>query len=224
MVIGLPEQELPYRHKIPVYRLVAGYTVGRFPMGIEGDEYRFHWIKPKARAIFPLMDFHIPRRLKRYIRQNRFAAAWNTDFLTVIRNCGHRPGSWINRTIIDSYIELHRMGLAHSLQIYHSRQLIGGLYGVSLGGAFFGESMYSQKTMASQIALIHLMEQLYRAGFCLLDAQFITPHLQRFGAALISDAHFQLLLQKALSQDCRINSVPFESDSRSAVQSLQQMS
>lgn len=207
---------------IPVYELVAGYTIGRFPMGLSGHETEIHWVKPETRAIFPLLDFHVPRRLKRYIRQASFHASLNSEFSQVIRHCGNRRENWINQKIIRSYEALHEIKLAHSIEIYHSNQLVGGLYGVSIGGAFFGESMYSKRSMASQVALIHLIGHLRATGYQLLDTQFITPHLQRFGAILIPEAQFQDLLCEALRQPCRLDSQPFESNSINAIDRIEQ--
>ena len=209
---------------IPAYLLLAAYTIGRFPMGLEYHDTRFHWVEPRKRGILPLTDIHLPRRLRRRIRHGGFSAALDGDFAAVIENCGGRTATWINSTIIGSYTALHRAGLAHSVEVYASGQLAGGLYGVALGGAFFGESMYSSVPMASQIALVHLVDQLRKTGFQLLDIQFISPHLKRFGAREIPAETFQLMLRGALQQNCRLKSQPFESDSVSALQRISQIS
>ncbi len=209
---------------IPVHELVAGYTIGRFPMGCESNDHEFQWIEPYRRGILPLADFHVPRRLRRRIRRGDFSASLDADFAAVIRNCGRRETTWINSTILASYEALHMAGLAHSVEIYVSNRLAGGLYGVALGGAFFGESMYSSEPMASQVALVHLISHLRKTGFLLLDIQFTSTHLERFGTREIPAAEFQNLLRRALRRKCRLASQPFDGVSVSALQRISQIS
>lgn len=209
---------------IPIHTLVAAYTIGRFPMGIENNEHHYHWVEPLKRAIIPLSEFYTPRRLRRRVKRGDFSASLNADFNTVIHHCGRRDATWINSTIINSYEHLHHNGLAHSIEIYVCGQLAGGLYGVAIGGAFFGESMFSNVSMASQVALIHLVDHLRRTDFQLLDIQMNSPHLKRFGAIDIPGVEFQQLLRKSLFQNCRIYSQPFDGESVAALQRINQIS
>lgn len=193
-------------------------------MGIENNDHQYRWFEPSKRAILPLSNFHTSRRLRRRVRKGDFSASLNANFSKVIRNCGGRDLSWINNTIIDSYELLHEVGIAHSIEIYVSGKQSGGLYGVVLGGAFFGESMYSIKPMASQVALIHLVDHLKKTGFKLLDVQINSPHMKRFGTKDISAQQFQKLLRKAISMNCRFDSQPFDEVSVSALQRISQIS
>ena len=183
--------------------LLQAYSVGLFPMGETRDDPTLHWIDPERRTILPLNGFHLSRRLRRTVRAGLFEIRADNAFADVIRACASpRPGhaeSWINEPIIELYSQLHRRGNAHSVECWHGQQLVGGLYGVSIGAAFFGESMFSHATDASKVALVHLVARLIKGGYMLLDCQFMTEHLRRFGALEISRAAYRKLLAKAVS-------------------------
>lgn len=183
--------------------LLQAYSVGLFPMGETRDDPTLHWIDPERRTILPLNGFHLSRRLRRTVRAGVFEIRADSAFADVIRACAApRPGhadSWINEPIIELYSQLHRRGNAHSVECWHGQQLVGGLYGVSIGAAFFGESMFSHATDASKVALVHLVARLIKGGYTLLDCQFMTEHLRRFGAVEISRAAYRKLLAKAVS-------------------------
>jgi leucyl/phenylalanyl-tRNA---protein transferase len=182
--------------------LLRAYAAGIFPMAESADDPELFWVDPVQRGILPLERFHLPRRLARTIRSERFTIACDRDFAGVMRSCAEatsdRPQTWINDEIVAVYSSLHRSGHAHSVEAYSGEQLVGGLYGVSLGGAFFGESMFSRVTDASKVALAHLVARLIRGGYRLLDTQFVTDHLQRFGAIEVSRARYRRLLGAAL--------------------------
>ncbi len=186
--------------------LLNAYASGIFPMAENAEDEGFHWIKPQERGLIPLDEgFHVPRSLKKAIRARGYRIQYNQDFAKVLALCAGdhalscpRESTWINADIRRLYRELHQKGFAHSLEVYDENTLIGGLYGVALGGAFFGESMFSIKRDASKIALVALVEHLRLRGFVLLDCQFITPHLQQFGAFTVSGADYDSLLEEAL--------------------------
>ncbi|MER3419401.1 MAG: leucyl/phenylalanyl-tRNA--protein transferase [Chloroflexota bacterium] len=182
--------------------LVRAYCVGFFPMA---DSRRGHirWYSPDPRAVIPLDTFHVPRSLRRTMRRGRFDVRVNRAFGAVIRACADRPETWISDEIVRAYEDLHALGLAHSVETWQEERLVGGLYGVALGGAFFGESMFSRVTDASKVALVALVERLRARGFTLLDTQFLTPHLARFGAVEIARAEYLRRLAAALEQECR---------------------
>lgn len=182
--------------------LLRAYAAGIFPMAQSRDDPELFWIDPEWRGIIPLDTFHVPRRLKRTVRQNRFEVTANKAFTEVIDACAEsdkgRPDSWINDEIAGAYRELARLGHAHSIECWRGGRLSGGLYGVSLGGAFFGESMFTRQRDASKIALVHLVARLRRGGYTLLDSQFTTQHLQQFGAVEMTREAYKRLLAKAL--------------------------
>src|SRR6185436_17195494 len=172
-------------------------------MALEGGE--IGWFSPDPRGIIPLDTFHVPSRLARVIRQGRFDIHIDRGFETVMRACAARPdgdGTWISDEIVESYLALHRLGLAHSVEAWEGDVLAGGLYGVHLGGAFFGESMFHRATDASKVALAALVDRLRRGNFLLLDIQWVTPHLAQFGATQISKRRYLTLLTQALGRDC----------------------
>jgi leucyl/phenylalanyl-tRNA--protein transferase len=183
--------------------LLAAYAQGIFPMAERRDDPTLFWVSPDRRGIIPLDDFHIPRRLARTVRSARFAVTSDTAFPDVIRACAEaapgRKESWINAEIIRLYSALHASGHAHTIECWRDGALVGGLYGVSLGGAFFGESMFSRQRDASKVALVHLVAQLKRGGYVLLDAQFLTAHLAQFGTHEIPRAAYLRRLGEALS-------------------------
>lgn len=182
--------------------LLRAYAAGLFPMAESADDPELFWVDPERRGILPLDDFHIPRRLRRTIRQSRFEVTADRDFAAVIEGCAertpHRKSTWINTEIVRLYGELHALGHAHSIECWQEGELVGGLYGVALHGAFFGESMFSRATDASKVALAHLVARLRRGGFTLLDTQFVTPHLMRFGALEIARRDYRKRLEEAL--------------------------
>ncbi len=183
--------------------LLAAYAAGVFPMAELADDPELFWVDPHHRGILPLDAFHVPRRLRRVLRQDRFAVSCDTAFEAVIRGCAKasetRPNTWINEEIVRLYSELCGRGAAHSVECWRDGILVGGLYGVSIGAAFFGESMFSRETDASKVALVHLVARLRAGGYRLLDTQFLTPHLARFGGIEISRARYHRLLASALA-------------------------
>lgn len=198
--------------------LLACYRRGVFPMAESRDDAGFFIVDPDWRTILPLAPFAIPRRLKRTLRQGRFSFSIDRDFEAVIDSCAEpdadREDTWINEDIRALYLSLHRQGVAHSVEARIEGELVGGLYGVALGGAFFGESMFSRTTDASKAALVHLAARLRFGGFKLLDAQFTTPHLLQFGAQTLPRRVFQDLLSVALQT--RADFAALDEDTRGA--------
>jgi leucyl/phenylalanyl-tRNA---protein transferase len=185
--------------------LLQAYRIGVFPMGERRDDPKLYWLDPRLRAVLPLDGFHLPQRLKRTIRTGRFEVSADTAFADTVRACAEpRPGhpeSWINEPIVDLYGELHRRGHAHSVECRVEGRLVGGLYGVSIGAVFFGESMFSRERDASKVALVHLVARLRYNGFVLLDTQFVTEHLSQFGATEIPRGQYRGLLGRALHME-----------------------
>ena len=196
---------IPGPHVLSPEILVRAYAAGIFPMSESRDDPSIFWVDPEIRGVLPLDTFHVPRSLRKVIRHGRFDVSLDADFAAVINACAETPrddqGTWINNQIIDAYTALHHLGLAHSIECRLDGKLVGGLYGVSLKGAFCGESMFSHVTNASKVALVHLVARLRGNGFSLLDTQFVTPHLERFGAIEIPARHYLELLDEALSRD-----------------------
>src|SRR5437868_14143559 len=180
---------------IPAELLLQGYRLGIFPMAMEDDSVE--WFSPERRGIIPLETFHLPHAAKRSWARKSFQLKIDTAFSEVIRECARRDETWINSEIVASYEHLHAIGHAHSVEAWQEGKLAGGLYGVAIGGAFFGESMFHRVTDASKMALAGLVEQLKRQRFVLLDTQWLTPHLLQFGAAEVSRSHYLELLEKA---------------------------
>ena len=185
--------------------VLSAYSIGLFPMANDRDDPTIHWIDPLHRGVLPLDRFHVPRSLRKTIRRGRFELSVNRDFPAVIAACAEatpdRPRTWLNDDIIRLYVDLHRRGHAHSIETWEAGRLVGGLYGVSLGSAFFGESMFSRRTDASKICLVHLVERLKARGFTLLDTQFTTDHLKSFGAIDIPRRDYEKLLEMAMRSD-----------------------
>ena len=175
--------------------LLQGYRLGVFPMAMNDDS--IEWFSPDPRAVLPLEDFHVPHALRRLVCRKPFGITINKAFAAVIQACAERENTWINRDIIDSYSRLHELGHAHSVEAWKENSLAGGLYGVAVGGAFFGESMFHHITDASKIALVALVEHLRARKFVLLDTQWLTPHLQQSGGIQISRSHYLRLLRRA---------------------------
>lgn len=184
--------------------LLAAYASGYFPMAEGRHEQELFWFHPSKRGILPLNDFRIPRSLKRFMRHNPFETRVDAAFEQVMRHCAevprsHETGTWINDDMISLYTQLHAAGYTHSVESWRDGQLVGGLYGVSIGGVFCGESMFSLESEASKVALVRLVDILNEAGYLLLDTQFINPHLQQFGAMEITKRTYMRRLEKALN-------------------------
>jgi leucyl/phenylalanyl-tRNA--protein transferase len=182
--------------------LLRAYACGIFPMAESADDPTLFWVEPPMRGVLPLDRFHLPRRLARTVRSGRFEIRVDTDFEAVIEGCAApksgRRLTWINRPIRELYGELFRMGHVHTVEAWCEGRIVGGLYGLKLGAAFFGESMFSDERDASKVALAHLVTRLKRAGFRLLDTQFLTPHLAQFGAIEIPRDEYVKILDEAL--------------------------
>lgn len=183
--------------------LLTAYCRGIFPMAMD-KRGEIGWFSPNPRAVIPLDDrFHIPHGLRRALKKNRFAVTFDREFERVMRECTKRPeGSWISEEIVASYCQLHQLGFAHSVEIRLDDELVGGLYGVHIGGAFFGESMFHRATDASKVALVALVERLRERGFALLDTQWQTPHLAQFGTEEIPRREYLRRLKRAVTLDC----------------------
>ncbi|HUM07729.1 MAG TPA: leucyl/phenylalanyl-tRNA--protein transferase [Acidocella sp.] len=187
--------------------LLRAYQLGLFPMAEARESRALHWLDPEARGVLPLHGFHIPRSLMKTLRGGRFTVTADTDFEATIAACAaarpNREETWINEEIERLFTELFRLGFAHSVETWQNGQLVGGLYGMALGGVFFGESMFSTATDASKAALVNLVARLRLGGFKLLDTQFITAHLARFGAVEIPRAEYHHLLAEAVEKQAR---------------------
>ncbi|ESR25072.1 leucyl/phenylalanyl-tRNA--protein transferase [Lutibaculum baratangense] len=208
--------------------LLKAYACGIFPMAESADDPYLHWIEPRERGILPLDRLHLSRRLARTIRRTPLQVRIDTDFAGVMEGCAEpAPGrrkTWINAEIRRLYTALHEMGHAHSVEVWEGDALVGGLYGVRLGGAFFGESMFHRVTDASKIALVHLVARLRFGGFTLLDTQFVTEHLQSLGAVEISRGAYQRLLDKAVATPADFYRLPTSTSSDSLLQLVSQTS
>ena len=189
--------------------LLKAYACGIFPMAESAEDPGMFWVEPELRGILPLNKFHLPRSLKKTLKKNTLEVRIDSNFEAVIAACAapsaSRKQTWINDRIRELYTELHKMSHAHSFETWVDGELVGGLYGVRLGRAFFGESMFSRKTDASKIALVHLVYHMKNSGFVLLDTQFTTTHLERFGVIEIPRDEYQELLQEALIGEAFFN-------------------
>ncbi|WP_306180704.1 leucyl/phenylalanyl-tRNA--protein transferase [Rhizobium sp. AN73] len=189
---------------ITVDILLRAYSAGLFPMADSADDPELFWVEPEICGIIPLNDFHISKSLTKAMRRKPFDIRFNTAFEAVMAGCAaaapDRPSTWINSTIRKLYTELHQIGHAHSVEAWDGKELVGGLYGVSLGAAFFGESMFSRRTNASKICLVHLVERLRASGFVLLDTQFTTEHLKTFGAIDVPKQQYAKMLDQAVNR------------------------
>ena len=185
--------------------LLRAYAAGIFPMAEGRDARTLYWIDPERRGILPLDEFHVPRRLRRTVRRGIFEVRCDTDFEGVIRGCAEssesRRDTWINDEILRLYTALNVMGCVHTVECWQQGQLVGGLYGVAMGAAFFGESMFSRVRDASKVALVHLVARLDHGGFRLLDTQFTTEHLEAFGATEVPRSRYRQMLAKALATE-----------------------
>lgn len=188
--------------RIPADLLLRAYASGVFPMAESADDPEVFWVRPEMRGIIPLDGFHVPKSLAKILRQGRFDIRFDTDFAGVIDGCAEaregRPSTWINQPIREAYGELFARGYCHTVEAWRGGRLVGGLYGVTLGLAFFGESMFSRETDASKVCLVHLVQRLKERGFALLDTQFTTEHLKRFGAIDVPRNRYEKLLEEAL--------------------------
>ncbi len=204
--------------------LLEAYRHGLFPMAEDRHDSRLYWIEPEVRGILPLDDVHVPKRLARKVRADHFDIRINTAFADVIEGCATAaPGrwtTWINDDIIDLYDQLHEMGKVHSVEAWREGQLVGGLYGVAIGAAFFGESMFSRETDASKVALLHLIARLRYGQFRLLDTQFVTKHLSRFGAIDLPRELYRTRLGDALAHEGDFYSLPDPVSGITALQAI----
>jgi len=208
--------------------ILKGYSLGVFPMSESFDDPKIYWINPKKRGIIPIKDFKISKSLKKEIKKNKFKITINKNFNKVITNCAkktkNRPKTWINKKIIDSYSNLHEIGHAHSIEAWFQNKLVGGLYGVSLGSAFFGESMFSTMSNASKICLVYLIANLNKKGFTLLDTQFVNPYLKKLGAIEISRKKYLKILGNSLKKNIDFNKKISQSSIYEDIQSMTQTS
>ena len=204
--------------------LLRAYAAGVFPMADSADAGQIFWVDPRKRGILPLQGFHLSRSLKKRLLKGGFQVRIDHAFEAVVEACAGREETWINDTIRDLYIGLHRMGHAHSVEVWIDGQLEGGLYGVRLGGAFFGESMFSNTRDTSKIALAYLVARLKSGGFTLLDTQFTTPHLEALGARTVPKAHYHELLDRAVATQADFYSLATGASPDTVVQLITQTS
>lgn len=183
--------------------LLRGYAAGIFPMAEGRDDPEIHWVDPRRRGILPLDGFHVSRSLRRRVLTAPWQIRADTAFAAVLQGCADREETWINDRIFALYMALHQAGFAHSVEVWDGPDLVGGVYGVTLGRAFFGESMFSRRTDASKVALAHAVHRLRAGGFTLFDTQFLTPHLKSLGGVEISRAEYHQRLAAALSETGR---------------------
>lgn len=192
---------------IPIDLLLRAYASGVFPMAESADDPEVFWVRPETRGVIPLDGFHVPRSLRKVVRRAPFEVRFDSDFNGVIEGCAEprsgRMTTWINQPIRDAYAELFRRGHCHTVEAWRDGRLVGGLYGVTLGRAFFGESMFSRETDASKVCLVHLVERLIERGFVLLDTQFTTDHLKRLGAIDMPRGRYERLLEDAVTGEAR---------------------
>jgi len=208
--------------------LLKAYACGIFPMAESADDPGLYWIEPEVRGVLPLGRFHVPRRLARTIRHDVYEIRVDNDFDAVIAGCAEavpgRAKTWINSRIRRLYGELFRLGSCHTVEAWSHNQLVGGLYGVRIGAAFFGESMFSRARDASKVALVHLVGRLKTGGFRLLDSQFTTEHLKQFGAVDIDRRQYHHLLEQAIAADADFYRLPGGATGEEVLQSVSQTS
>ncbi|WP_458761127.1 leucyl/phenylalanyl-tRNA--protein transferase [Afipia sp. TerB] len=192
--------------------LLRAYACGIFPMAETADDPSIFWVDPEWRGIIPLDGFHISSRLARTVRSDAFRVTVDFAFKQTIAGCAEpqagREDTWINRRILDLYLALHAAGHCHSVEVWDGEDLVGGLYGVALGGAFFGESMFHRARDASKVALVHLMARLVAGGFVLLDTQYVTEHLRSFGAVEMPRERYRIMLDKAIGVEADFLALP----------------
>lgn len=208
--------------------LLKAYAAGIFPMAESADDESLYWIDPDKRGVLPLDGFHLPRRLRRTVRSAKFTIEVDKAFERVIDACASeapgRHGTWINPRIRSLYLQLFRMGFCHTVETWQNGELVGGLYGVKIGAAFFGESMFSKERDASKVALVHLVARLNHGGFELLDTQFVTEHLSRFGTIEFSRKKYHQMLEHALQRDADFHSFVGDGDPDAVLQLVSQTS
>ena len=208
--------------------LLRAYAVGLFPMAERRDDSTLYWIDPEKRGILPLDDFHVSRRLRRTVRSGLYEIRCNTAFADVVRACAapgpKREESWINDEIVSLYSDLHELGRAHCVETWVDGELVGGRYGVALGAAFFGESMFSAARDASKVALVHLVARLRKSGYLLLDTQFVTEHLAQFGVVELPRAGYRQRLSAALDASASFEGELSQSELDDFLQSITQTS
>lgn len=204
--------------------LLRAYAIGVFPMAEDRDDPDLFWIDPRMRGVMPFERFHVPRRLAKTVRQGRYHVTFDHAFEEVMEGCAEmtarRPRTWINDKILTLYTSLYRMDHAHSVEVWEKGELVGGLYGVSLGGAFFGESMFSRARDASKVGLVHLVARLMRGGYTLLDSQFVTRHLENFGAIELPRAEYRTILAEAITEDADFHRDYFDGEVLEFLRSL----
>lgn len=198
--------------------LLRAYAAGVFPMAESARSETLFWVDPRRRGILPLERLYISRSLRKRIRRGNFRVKVDENFSETLSGCADRSETWINREIKELFITLHRMGYAHSVEVHDEDGLAGGLYGVRIGGAFFGESMFSVRPDASKIALAYLVARLRKGGFTLLDTQFVTDHLTRLGAIEISRDTYHVLLDKALKVDAQFSALASDASAEDVLQ------
>ena len=204
--------------------LLAAYRAGIFPMAESASDKNIFWVDPKYRGIIPLNEFHVSKSLRKEILKLDYQVSVNTRFEEIINMCAERPETWINQDILTNYCLLHKNGHAHCLEIWSDKKLIGGIYGVSIGAAFFGESMFSKKNNASKIALAYLVDRLKKTGFKLFDIQFLTPHLASLGAIEITKVKYRTLLFQAVDEFANFNASDYSPDVSAIAQRRAQIS
>lgn len=187
-------------YRLSPHILLRAYMHGCFPMPDQKDPQIIRWYRPDPRAIIPLEEFHVSHSMKRELKRTDLRVSYDTAFAQVMQECAHRPETWITEDILRAYCELHQVGFAHSVEIFRNEKLVGGVYGVTIGGAFFAESMFYTEKNMSKLALIKLVEKLRAQGFLLLECQFVTEHLKSLGAREIPDFDYMNLLSEALEQ------------------------
>jgi leucyl/phenylalanyl-tRNA--protein transferase len=204
--------------------LLSAYRAGIFPMAESATDESIFWVDPKYRGIMPLNNFHVSKSLRRAILKLDYQISVNTSFKEVIKMCAERPETWINHDILTNYCLLHQIGHAHCLEVWSDKKLVGGIYGVSIGAVFFGESMFSKKNNASKIALAYLVDRLKATGFKLFDTQFLTPHLASLGAIEIPKTKYKVLLFQAVEETANFNSNDYSPDASAIAQRRAQTS
>ena len=208
--------------------ILKSYSLGVFPMSESFDDPNIYWINPKKRGVITINDFKISKNLKKEIKKKKFLITINKNFNAVIKNCAkktkNRPSTWINKEIIKLYSNLHKIGHAHSIEAWQKNRLVGGLYGVSLGSAFFGESMFSIVSNSSKVCLVYLLANLKIKGFRLLDTQFINPHLKKLGAIEIPRKKYLKMLGNSLKKNANFNKKVSQSSIYDIIQSMTQTS
>lgn len=185
--------------------LLSAYAGGIFPMAEHRGDDELFWVDPRQRGVLPLDDFHISRSLAKTLRSGRFTVTYDVNFAGVVLGCADREETWINDMLFDLYTRLHHVRMARSIEIWEDGLLVGGVFGITIGGAFFGESMFSRRTDASKVALAYLVDRLNTGGFTLFDTQFITPHLATLGATEIPRATYRARLETALDLEANFD-------------------